>query len=271
MWWRFSLVSRAALCSCLIATSVSAASGEASYEASPTVRPAAADTPTQAAQDTEVGRLANGKGFIYHPSRQPLGKFRFGLGAQYDAVDPAVMYGMNLRIPQLNLDARFGLGKGWSLKGHINTMLLNNEFLLGGAYAWRGDAWSVEGSFSVGAYLGKFAQLGFNTLFVSPEYRPELTIGYDLGDGIAISLRGSLLLMGPERVRVGEVWGGLDNSNLFVGHGEMLFVENTTSSGSVWYFALGAMTTRAYYQMWLLFPDAPGLYTYPRIMAGYEF
>ena len=272
MRWRLSLVSRALACSCLFAASASAASSEASYEASPAVSPAAADTPSAAsAPESDVARTANTKGFIYHPSRQPLGKFRFGLGGQYDAVDPAVMYGMNLRIPPLNVDARFGLGKGWSLKGHINTMLLNNELLLGGAYAWRGDRWSVEGSFSVGAYIGKFAQLGFNTLFVSPQYRPELTIGYDLGDGVALSLRGSLLLMGPERVRVGEIWGGLDNSNLFVGHGEMLFVENTTSSGSVWYFALGAMTTRAYYQMWLLFPDAPGLYTYPRAQVGYEF
>jgi hypothetical protein len=31
------------------------------------------------------------------------------------------------------------------------------------------------------------------------------------------------------------------------------------------------MTTRAYYQIWLLFPDSPALYTYARAVAGYEF
>ena len=124
---------------------------------------------------------------------------------------------------------------------------------------------------SLGVYAGKLAQLAFDAVMVAPEYRPELTIGYDLNDSVALSLKGSVLLMGPEQVRVGEVWGGLDNSNAFVGHSEMLYVENTTTSGSVWYFALGAMTTRAYYQLWLLFPDSPGLYTYARTTVGYEF
>jgi hypothetical protein len=215
--------------------------------------------------------MGAGKGFIFRPSPQPLGKFRFALGGLYDAVDPAVMYGMNLRLPQLTVDARFGLGKGWSLKGHINSMLITNEFLIGGAYSWQRGRWSVEGALSAGIYVGKLAQIAFDAVFLAPEYRPELTVGYDLGDGVTVSLRGTLLLMGPERVRVGEVWGGLDNSNLFAGHSEMAYVENITSTGTVWYFALGAMTTRAYYQMWLLFPDAPGLYTYPRVTVGYEF
>jgi hypothetical protein len=105
---------------------------------------------------------------------------------------------------------------------------------------------------------------------LSPEYRPELALGYDLGK-VALSLRGSLLLMGPEKVWVGPAEGGLDNSNAFVGHSEMLYVENTTRSNGVWYFGGGVMTTRSYYALWLLFPDSPGLFTYPRILAGYEF
>lgn len=278
MWWRNTLISAAVACSCLLAApSASAASSgatagaDASYDASVPVAPSRADLTTEAPEERDSAQLAAGKGFLFRPSPQALGKFRFGLGGLYDGVDPAVMYGMTLRLPQLTVDARFGLGKGWSLKGHINSMLITNEFLLGGAYAWQRGRWSVEGSLTAGVYVGKLAQLAFDAVFLSPEYRPELTVGYDLGDGVTVSLRGSLLLMGPERVRVGEVWGGLDNSNLFAGHSEMIYVENITSTNTVWYFALGAMTTRAYYQMWLLFPDAPGLYTYPRVMVGYEF
>jgi hypothetical protein len=226
---------------------------------------------TNVPKDSPVARQANGRGFLFQPSTTPLGAFRFGLGAFFDAVDPAVMYGYNVRIPQLTVDARYGLGAGWSLKGHLNTMLVTNELLLGAGYAWRFERWSLEAAASVGVYFGTLGQFAFDATFISPEYRPELTLGYDLGDGVALSLRGTLLLMGPERVRVGEIWGGLDNSNLFAGHSEMLYVENTTQGDGVWYFGLGAMTTRAYYQMWLLFPDSPGLYTYPRIVAGYEF
>jgi hypothetical protein len=149
-------------------------------------------------------------------------------------------------------------------------MLVTTELLFGVSRAWQMGRVSIEGSASVGVYLGKLAQFAFDAALVSPEYRPEITIGYDLGS-VALSARGTLLLMGPEQVRIGEFWGGLDNSNLFVGHSEMLYVENTTQAHGIWYFGVGSMTTRAYYQLWLLFPDSPGLYTYPRIVAGYEF
>jgi hypothetical protein len=220
--------------------------------------------------DSAVARIASNKGFIFFPSTPKRGAFRLGLGAFYDAIDPAVMYGLEFRFPQVTVDARFGLGSGWSLKGHFNSMFVTTELLLGGSYAWRSERWALEASASVGIYVGKMGGFGFDAMMLSPEYRPELSVGYDFGK-IAVSLRGSVLLMGPERVRVGEVWGGLDNSQLFAGHSETIYVENTTATGSAWYFGLGAMTTRAYYAMWLLFPDSPALYTYPRVVAGYEF
>jgi hypothetical protein len=227
------------------------------------------DTQSLNAGLTKVERVAK-KGFAFYPSVQDAGAFRFAVGAFYDAIDPAVVYGFNVRVPQVTLDARYGLGEGWSLKGHLNSFFVTTELLLGGSYAWHAGSWSLEGTMSVGVYIGKLAQLGFDALLLSPEYRPELALGYDLGK-VALSLRGSLLLMGPEKLRIGDVSGGLDNSHAFVGHSEMLYVENTTQSNGVWYFGAGAMTTRAYYALWLLFPDSPGLFTYPRIVAGYEF
>jgi hypothetical protein len=231
--------------------------------------PPVPDAPGPNAGLTRVQQVAK-KGFIFQPSIQDPGAFRAAVGAFYDAIDPAVMYGFNVRVPQVTVDMRWGLGQGWSIKAHVNSIFIINELLAGASYAWRGDNWSLEGTMTVGAYIGKFGQVGFDALLVSPEYRPELALGYDLGK-IALTLRGSLMFMGPERVSVGDATGGLDNSNAFVGHSEMLFVENTTKSNGVWYFGVGAMTTRAYYALWLLFPDSPGLFTYPRIVAGYEF
>jgi hypothetical protein len=246
------------------------AQSSASPEPAGTLAPTVVDERVSSEKISSVGRQASRRGFIFHPSKPEPGGFRFALGALYDAIDPDVMYGFNVRVPQITLDARFGLGSGWSLKGHFNSMFVTTELMLGGGYGWRAGNWSLEGAASVGVYFGKLGQLGFDALLVAPQYRPELTLGYDFGS-IALSLRGSLMLMGPERVRVGDVWGGLDNANVFVGHSEMLFVENTTRSDSIWYFGLGAMTTRAYYALWLLFPDSPGLFTYARVAAGYEF
>jgi hypothetical protein len=218
-----------------------------------------------------VEQVASQRGFLYYPSAPPAGKMRFSLGATYDAIDPAVMYGMSIRFPQLALDFQDSLGKGFLFKAHINSMLITNEVLVGLAYNWQGPGpWSFGAAVNAGMFLGKLGQLGFDALTIGAEYRPELTVGYSLGD-IALSLRGSLILIGPERARVGELWGGFDNPNLFTGHSEILYVENTTRSGSVWYFGAGAMTTRAHYAFWVLFPYSPALYTYPRVVAGYEY
>jgi hypothetical protein len=242
--------------------------GDAAVSGAPT---AGADAAAgEARASTSVLDLAAGQGFAFYPSEPPTGAFRLAIGGTFDAVDPQVMYGYRVRIPQFSLDMRYGLSNGWSLRGHLNTMAVTNELLVGGSYANHVGRWSVEGSASVGVYLGKLGTLGFDALLVAPQYRPELAVGYDLGD-VALTVRGSLLLMGPERVRVGDVWGGLDNNSLFAGHSEMLYVENTIPDGSVWYFGLGLMTTRAYYALWLLFPDSPALFTYPRIAGGYEF
>lgn len=249
------------------APAVSAAAAEPSASGVPDLdRERSAEAPWESA----VARQATGRGFAFHPSTPPLHAFRFALGGYWDAIDPQVMYGYEVRLPQVSADARYGLGKGFSLGGHFNSMFVLSELTVGGRFAHRADHWSFEGALSVGVYVGKLAQLGFDALLIAPEYKPEVTVGWDLGS-IAISLRGTVILMGPERARVGEVWGGFDNSNAFVGHSEMLFVENTTSTDSIWYFGLGAMTSRAYYALWLLFPDSPALFTYPRIVAGYEF
>jgi hypothetical protein len=228
------------------------------------------EAPSLPIENDRVRRAQIGQGFTFHPSLTSVNAFRVGIGGMYDAIDPQVMYGIQVRVPQFAADARYGLGKGWSIKGHFNSMFVTNELLLGPSVSWASGRFSVEGTASVGVYYGKLAQLSFDAALISPEYRPEFAVGYDLGN-IALTARGSVLLMGPDRARVGDIWAGLDNSNLFVGHSEMIYVENPTRGGGVWYFGVGAMTTRAYYQFWVLFPDSPALFTYARTVAGYEF
>lgn len=280
MRWQFPSISAVAACLALVTPNARAAAADtpsytATQSAGASVAQPASTAPAEAALapagEPTVETIATGKGFLFHPTEQLPGKFRIGVGGLYDFVDPAVMYGLTLRVPRVTVDARYGLGSGWSVKGHFDSMFVTNELLLGASYAFRSGPWSAEAQMSFGLLLGKLEQLGFDALLISPQYRPEITVGYALTDDIALSLRGSVLLMGPEQARVGEVWGGLDNSHAFVGHSEMLYVENVTQRGHVWYFAVGAMTTRAYYQLWLMFPDAPGLYTYARTMVGYEF
>ncbi|HVZ37452.1 MAG TPA: hypothetical protein VG963_33760 [Polyangiaceae bacterium] len=213
---------------------------------------------------------AGEQGFVFHPSAPERAAFRFAIGGSYDAIDPQVMFGYNLRVPQLSLDARYGLGRGWSLTGHFNSMFVTSEMLFGASYGQHFGPWSYAVDASAGVYFGKLGQLGFDAVFVAAQYRPEVALGYQIGR-LAITLRANLLLLGPERAFVGGVSGGFDNARLFTGHSETLTVENATQGGSLWYYGLGLLTTRSYYALWLLFPDSPALFTYPRLVAGYEF
>src|SRR5690242_6382388 len=97
------------------------AQSSATSESTGRVPPAVLDEATSLGKTSSVQRQATGRGFIFHPSTPESGGFRFALGALYDAIDPEVMYGFNVRVPQLTADARLGLGSGWSLKGHFNS------------------------------------------------------------------------------------------------------------------------------------------------------
>ncbi|HYQ02140.1 MAG TPA: hypothetical protein VER96_25875, partial [Polyangiaceae bacterium] len=256
---------------CRSANAAEAAQSATTVTVAGAVNPAASSETAAPRSVKRVEEVASQKGFLYYPSAPPAGRMRFSLGATYDAIDPATMYGMSFRFPQLALDFQDSLGSGFLFKAHINTMIITNEALVGVGYNWNcGGPWSVGAAVNAGVFLGKLSGFGFDALTIAGEYRPELTVGYSMGD-IALSLRGSVILMGPERARVGDLWGGFDNPNLFAGHSEILYVENTTRGNSVWYFGAGAMTTRAHYAFWLLFPDSPSLYTYPRVVAGYEY
>lgn len=224
------------------------------------------------ARDLAQGRVqaAEKKGFVFYPSVQRSMAFRLAVGASYDAIDPGVLASVHANVPKLTVDARAGLGRGWSIKAHLNSKLLISELLLGASYAWRAGTWSLEGTFSAGGYLGTLRELDFDVRFTSCEYRPELSVGHAFSD-MALTARGTLFLMGPRVMHVAGIAGQFDDSDALVGHSEMLLVENTTAANAVWYLGAGAMTARAYYSFWLPFPDAPGFYTYPRVVAGYEF
>ncbi len=74
--------------------------------AAETVEPAA--PAPKAAKSVE--EVANQKGFLYYPAAPPAGRMRFSLGATYDAIDPAVMDGMSIRVQQLAIDVQDSLG-----------------------------------------------------------------------------------------------------------------------------------------------------------------
>jgi hypothetical protein len=207
---------------------------------------------------------------IFHPLAPSFARGRFALGMQFDAVDPSVVYGMEPRVPQFTFDGKFGLGKSWSLEGHVNTLVVANEILVGVGHSIGEAPVRLELALLAGMSLGFLNNFGFEATYFAPQLRPQVTLGFESFDTF-FSLQGALMLGYPHTASVGDVTAQLDVPGPLLGVSGLLCVENRIPNHGVWYFGGGVVSARAFYQIWLLFPDAPGFTTYPRLVAGYEF
>ena len=210
------------------------------------------------------------RGTLFHPSRLPLGRFRLGVGGLFDAIDPQAIYGFELRFPHVTVDARYGLGKGFSLTGHLDTILVINEVTVGGGWSQYFGPWSIELGLEAGLFAGTLSEFGFDSTYLAPMYVPRVVAGHSWKD-IALSLSLDSMFTFTQTVRVGDLTENVGGGNSFLGARAMFMVENTLPRGGAWYYGVGAMLTRSYYQVWILLPDSPELLGYARVVAGYEF
>jgi hypothetical protein len=210
------------------------------------------------------------RGTLFHPSRQAPGVLRLGLGILFDAVDPQAMYGFELRVPHVALDARYGLGSGFSLTGHLDTVLVMNELTAGAGWSQYWGPWSLELGLEAGVYYGTLNEFGFKASYTAPMYVPRVVAGHSWKD-LALALSVDAMMTFTQVVTVGDITERVGNDSSFLGARATLTVENKLERGGVWYYGIAAMFTKSYYQVWILLPDSPEVLAYARVMAGYEF
>jgi hypothetical protein len=99
---------------------------------------------------------------------------------------------------------------------------------------------------------------------------PRVVGGHSWKD-IALSLSLDAMITYTQVVSVGDISETVGGGDPFLGARATLMVENTLSRGGIWYYGVGAMLTKSYYQVWVLLPDSPELLGYARVLAGYEF
>ena len=199
------------------------------------------------------------------------GQVTVAIGGLYDALDPRAAAGASLRVPQFTSDARFGLGKAWSVTAHLNTILAINE-LAGGlsvAFPLIGEIRGVA-QFQAGAQLGMLGAFGFESVIVAPEFRPLIGLSLPIGS-MRWSLRGELVFAGPYVVSLGGATNTLTTPPPLANWNIALILENLLKNDRLWYAGVIMMGSTAIYQNWLLFPDTSHYDFYPRVVGGYEF
>lgn len=193
------------------------------------------------------------------------------LGGVVDAIDPRAAAGVSVRVPQFAFDARLGLGKGWSVVAHLNTILAINELDLGASFAFPifGDLRGLL-QFQAGVFVGMLGGFGFESLVVAPQFRPLVGVSLPAGNH-RWSLRGEVVFSGPYSATLGDTSSTLATPPPVANWNVGLLLENLMRNDRLWYAGLVLMASTASYQNWLLFPDTSYYDVYPRVMGGYEF
>lgn len=199
------------------------------------------------------------------------GQVTIALGGLYDALDPRAAAGASLRVPQFTSDARFGLGKGWSVTAHLNTILAINELDAGMSFSFPliGEIRGVA-QFQAGVHLGMLGSFGFESLIVAPEFRPLIGLSLPIAS-MRWSLRGELVFAGPYVASLGGATNTLSTPPPLANWNIALVLENLLKNDRLWYAGVMMMGSTAIYQNWLLFPDTSHYDFYPRVVGGYEF
>lgn len=199
------------------------------------------------------------------------GQFTLAIGGLADALDPRAAAGASLSVPQFTSDARFGLGTGWSLVLHLNTILAINELTVGvnRSFPLVGTLRGLA-QFQTGISLGMLGGFGFETTVMAPEFRPLVGVSLPVGS-MRWSIRGELVFAGPYVATLGEVTDTLATPPPLANWNIALVLENVLQNNHLWYAGLVMMASTATYQNWLLFPDTSHYDYYPRMVGGYEF
>jgi hypothetical protein len=208
---------------------------------------------------------------VFDAGRGTRGDVSVGLGGVLDAVDPRAAAGATVRVPQFTADGRFGLGHGWSVVAHLNTILAINELDVGASWAFP-IAGNLRGlvQLQAGMFLGMLGQFGFDSHLIVPQYRPLVGVSLPMGT-IRWSLRTEVVFAGPYFAEVGDTATRLATPPPVANWNVTLIMENLMKNDRLWYVGLGIMGSTASYQNWLLFPDTKRYDYYPRLSVGYEF
>jgi len=199
------------------------------------------------------------------------GGLAVAIGGVVDGLDPRAAAGASLRVPQFASAARFGLGRGWSVVAHLNTIVAINELDLGASFAFPllGDLRGIV-QFQAGVFVGMLGSFGFESLVVAPQFRPLVGVSLPKGN-LRWSVRGEVIFSGPYFATLGDVSGTLATPPPVANWNVGLLLERLMENDRLWYAGLVLMASTASYQNWLLFPDTSRYDYYPRLLGGYEF
>lgn len=209
-----------------------------------------------------------GQPLLLYPSTVPQGAWWTSLGFAATAPPTEITEAMQVRWPAFDYHTLYGLPNGFFLDGRAAVQVLQNRISAGPR--WTSNLGPV--SFALGydlAYWFGFLDVGgFDSKAHGWQGSPSVSLGYDLGRGIAASVKGELMMDYSMSSSQGDLEIGR-NSRTLTGYAMTIGLEQPFYHGHYLSLSFRAMYTKFYWQTWSLYSTFDRYLFFPEIAVGF--
>jgi hypothetical protein len=202
---------------------------------------------------------------------QPFEKsiFHYSLGATITLLPRQIVEEEIRQIPMINITARYGLPKNFSLTTQIATVYITNVISVGVLWSYPFNNISIGISDEFSYWFG-FADLdGFDTKAMGLFNKPGISAGINIDEN-KITVKSELLIMVSQHTYFGSASVGRVKPKL-VGITTTLFLEQDLWKSTYMSFALKANYAIPNYQVWLAFSVQDRWLLFPELQISFLF
>jgi hypothetical protein len=231
---------------------------------------ALAACPTARAEAPAADSAAVPRGPLFHPDGPGPYRFRLGVGALVDVLPTRVVQSEQRQIPQVTVEARYGLPLGFSVDARLSAIFVSNELAIGPAWTYRIGVVSLAVQDRQAFWYGYLGTSGFDATGWGYINRPGLSVGVPWRSE-RFSLTGELIYTLGQYAKLGDSQIVKSVQTKLAGTALTFVLESMLDAGGIIYFGAGLLRTTVDYQAWIAFSDQRATLPYPRFLAGYVF
>lgn len=206
--------------------------------------------------------------FIFFPKEIPEWKLITYLGLNVAYLPKIIVEEEMNQSPLVDANFRLGLPYNFSLIARISSIVITNQFLIGGMWSQSFGRFSFAPGFSYAYWLGRFNTKSFDVLANGTMNYPNITFGWNFED-FYVAMKVEAMISSFEETYVGDKFVGGNKTELegwaFTYTLEQPFWKNIQIMQGV-----RLNLTKFFFQSWLAFTRTDKYIIFPEFMIGFR-
>jgi hypothetical protein len=209
-----------------------------------------------------------GQPLLLFPAPVPPGTFWTSLGFTAIAPPVEITEALQVRWPAFDYHTIYGLPNNFTLDGRASVQVLQNRFAAGPRWVSKVGPVAFSLGYDLAYWFGYLEVGGFDSKGHGWQGSPNVTLGYDLGRGIAASVKGELMM----DYSMSSSQGDLEissSSKAATGYALTMSLEQPFYHEHYLTLSFRAMYTKFYWQTWSLYSTFDRYLFFPEIAVGW--